>query len=319
MNTKEKLSLAIFILVAVFLMLFLVSFMSGKPIHETIKSGGLATSSFFATLPKAQFFFYGIILLITSIIILYHSVQKTYGLPDGSIQFLKNASNIQDCRNQFSYKGKDGVVTNYIPGKDIPLVSKKQITYGFWLYLSGSDNGVMEKTKQCGNDWITCNFKKWKHILHHGSPVVAKTDTPNEYLATIQTPGIWLSPIENNIVVIFNTQGTSNSELITLENIDVNKWIHITVSLNNSNVAIYKNGRLEKSVILKGEPIIMKTSNIYIANTGNDNGFAGLMYKGFYSNNSLSPKQIKYLFETQKSSILDYYNKHMRWLIYQKK
>jgi hypothetical protein len=319
MNTKEKLSLTIFILVAVFLMLFLASFMTGKPIHETIKSSGLATSSFFATLPKAQFFFYGIILLITSIIILYHSVQKTYGLPDGSIQFLKNASNIQDCRNQFSYKDRDGVITNYIPGKDIPLVSMKQLTYGFWLYLSGSDNGAMEKSKMCGNDWTTCNFKKWKHILHHGSAIV-KDETDNNYHAKIQAPGIWLSPVENNVVVIFNTQGTSNSELITLENIDVNKWIHISVSLNNSNVSIYKNGYLEKSVILKGEPIIMKTSNIYIANTGdNNNGFAGLMYKGFYSNNSLSQKQIKYLFETQKSTILDYYNKHMRWLIYQKK
>jgi len=315
MNTKEKLSLAIFILVAVFLMLFLISFMTGKPIHETIKKGGLATSSFFATLPKAQFFFYGIILLITSVIILYHSVQKTYGLPDGSIRFLKYSQNIQDCRNQFSYTSSDGIVTNYIPGKDIPLVSKKQLTYGFWLYLSGSDNGAMEKSKMCGNDWMTCNFKKWKHVLHHGSAIIK---TGNDYLAKIQTPGIWLSPVENNVVVIFNTQGTSNSELITLENIDVNKWIHISVSLNNSNVAIYKNGELEKSVILKGEPIIMKTSNIYIANT-DDNGFAGLMYKGFYSNNSLSPKQIKYLFETEKDAIKNYYKRNMRSLIYQKK
>tara|TARA_B100000780_G_scaffold250841_5_gene197195 strand:- start:12894 stop:13844 length:951 start_codon:yes stop_codon:yes gene_type:complete len=316
MSTKEKLSLAIFILVSIFLLLFIASFMSGKPIHETLKSGGLSASSFVATIPKAQFFFYGIILLIMSIIILYHSVQKSYGLPDNSIQFLNIPSKIQDCRNVFSYKGLDGNYIDNIPGKDIPLVSKNQLTYGFWLYLSGSDTGVMEKSKLCGNDWTTCNFKKWKHIMHHGSKIIR---SGNDNLAKIQTPGIWLSPVENNIVVIFNTQGTSNSELITLENIDVNKWVHVSVSLNNRNVSIYKNGFLERSVILKGEPIIIKTSNIYIANTGDGNGFAGLMYKGFYSNNTLSQRQIKYLFDTEKDDIKSYYKTHMRGLIYNNK
>ena len=228
MSTKQKLAITIFILIGIFLVLFLISFSSGKPINETVKNGALGISSFFAQVPKAQIFFYAILALITSIIILYNSVQKTYGLPDNSLSFITDTP--FDCRNQFTYIDSEGNKINYIPSKDIPLIAKKQITYGFWLYVSGSDNGVMDPDNtMCGNDWSTCNFGHWKHLLHYGSEIKGG-------VSTNQTPGIWLSPKQNNLVFIFNTDSDGASELITLDNIDVNKWLHVTLSLNNNSV-----------------------------------------------------------------------------------
>jgi len=310
MKTKTKYILTIVILIIILSLFFLRAHKTGVVVHEQAKSMAYSAMGFIAELPKAQLFFYAMVITIVTFIYLYHAFKRKYGLPGSAFQFIKNRPH--DGRAVFEYKdGKK--MTDYIPGSKLDISKYDQISYGFWIYISGVDNNVLDKDiTTCGRSWVTCNYKKWKHVLHWG-----KKPDKNGHV-DYQIPGIWLAPRENNLVCIFNTDGSRYGEMITLDNIDLNKWVHITLTLGNRNVTLYKNGKIEKSMILRGNPIISKEDNLYIGNIHQD-GFAGLMYLGFYSNNELEPRQINSIYNKQRNKIKDYYNKKMRTQIYGKK
>jgi hypothetical protein len=74
----------------------------------------------------------------------------------------------------------------------------------------------------------------------------------------------------------------------TLEDIPIQKWVHIVVSIYNNNIEIYMDGRLHKSCSLSGYP----KPNLYNMHVTPNGGFNGFIAQLDYSNAALPVNEI---------------------------
>ena len=74
----------------------------------------------------------------------------------------------------------------------------------------------------------------------------------------------------------------------TLEDIPIQKWVHIVVSIYNNNIEIYMDGRLHKSCNLSGYP----KPNLYNMHVSPNGGFNGFLAQLDYSNSALPVDEI---------------------------
>jgi hypothetical protein len=82
-------------------------------------------------------------------------------------------------------------------------------------------------------------------------------------LPNYMNPGVFMHPYRNDIVFFFQSEAAASDvvgsdilyiESLALDDVPVQEWFRVTVSLNDNVVDIYKNGDLVKSMILKGKP-----------------------------------------------------------------
>lgn len=71
-------------------------------------------------------------------------------------------------------------------------------------------------------------------------------------------PGMWLDRKLNRLIVATNTWGDSNGKLefCDIDNIPLQKWVNVVYVLDNRVVDIYINGKLERSCVLTGVPLL---------------------------------------------------------------
>lgn len=131
-------------------------------------------------------------------------------------------------------------------------------TYSFWMYVS---------------DW-NYNFGKWKNIFIKG------TDDK-------RAPGLWLYPKTNSLHARINTHADAN-EGCDIRNIPLQKWVHIVYVLNNRTVDIYVDGKLERSCVLRGVPVL----NNDPVNVAVDGGFYGSLASMQYFTRPLLPEEV---------------------------
>ena len=108
-------------------------------------------------------------------------------------------------------------------------------------------------------------------------------------------PGLYLSPeINNGFIIIHTEQG--NIKFI-INDIEINKWVHIGICVRELEVDIYYNGLIQSNNVL---PALCKINNDPIV-IASDHGFNGLIYKFGYSHKSYTPKQMR---KVSKSSVI---------------
>jgi hypothetical protein len=74
-------------------------------------------------------------------------------------------------------------------------------TYSFWLYVNGNNNCINKD-----NNWNSYRNKEWKSIFYRGTPINEDGNLTN----LVQFPGFWLTPVLNNLVIVF--QNANNIE-----------------------------------------------------------------------------------------------------------
>jgi hypothetical protein len=79
------------------------------------------------------------------------------------------------------------------------------------------------------------------HIFHKGYP----SQFP------LLAPGVYLHSNTNTLRVYMNTYKTWNNH-IDVENIPVNKWVHVVIACKDSALEIYINGNLSKKMSFEG-------------------------------------------------------------------
>ena len=136
-------------------------------------------------------------------------------------------------------------------------------TYSFWVYVS---------------DW-NYKFKQWKNIFIRQPP--GKNPTSIE-------PGLYFYPMTNAIHARISTTQDPN-EGCDIKNIPLQKWVHIAYVLNTRNVDMYVDGKLERSCVLKGIPVIRNNSKVFIAKNG---GFYGQIARFQFFNSALQPDDV---------------------------
>ena len=135
--------------------------------------------------------------------------------------------------------------------------------------------------------WIY--IQSWEYKMNNYKYLIWKgSSRPANSGGNIYSPAIALGPTTNDLFVYTTTTSTSSPESCNVSNIPLRKWVHIGYVLNNRNVDIYVNGKLERSCALTGVPKLVNDP-ISICPDG---GFYGNIARVQYFSYALSPQQI---------------------------
>jgi hypothetical protein len=147
----------------------------------------------------------------------------------------------------------DGKTKTTISGSSAPITQGADNSVQFWMYIK---------------DW-DYEFGKKKSILYRKD-----STTP-----AFRNPDISLHPTDNSIdvkVSIYpgdqsSTSSTGDSFTLTVENVPLQSWFSVSVTVFQRNLDVYINGKLVKSAVLPGVPR-PAAGDIIVADGG---GFSG--------------------------------------------
>ena len=147
----------------------------------------------------------------------------------------------------------DGKTKTTISGSGAPITQGADNSVQFWMYIK---------------DW-DYEFGKKKSILYRKD-----STTP-----AFRNPDISLHPTDNSIdvkVSIYpgdqsSTSSTGDSFTLTVENVPLQSWFSVSVTVFQRNLDVYINGKLVKSAVLPGVPR-PAAGDIIVADGG---GFSG--------------------------------------------
>jgi hypothetical protein len=142
-----------------------------------------------------------------------------------------------------------------VEGNKLESSNTNEFCYTFWIYINSS---------MWNNE--DSNLNKWKHILHRGSH--NSTDSNLD----LQVPGVWLWPNTNRLWCVLSTEnGPEYGEGLIYDDIPVNKWTHVSLSLVNNIFDLYINGKLERTITLYRNPKTVNNSDhLYLFGISND-------------------------------------------------
>jgi hypothetical protein len=178
-------------------------------------------------------------------------------------------------------------------------------TYSFWLYIN--NNPLLNN----GATWDTYRNNEWKSVFYRGNSI----ENGGDLSSLIQFPGVWLTPVLNNIVIVF--QNGSFVERLEINDIALNTWTNITIVVETKSVSIYINGLLDRTLNLYQNITLMNGYNLYVSNdkliskNKDQYGFPGSLAELIYFNYALSPTDINNTYLYYKKIIDSYkYNKN---------
>jgi len=107
------------------------------------------------------------------------------------------------------------------------------------------------------------------------------------------SPSIVLGAIENNLkvettVYASSQSGTSSTHTCNVDNVPVQKWVNVIVSLYGRSMDVYIDGKLVRTCVLPGVAKIANNAPVYVTPQG---GFSGYTSNINYYANSLNPQE----------------------------
>lgn len=208
-----------------------------------------------------------LIILILCILYLVRHIYKQYK------KYRNTFKHLFDIRHGKKYKK--------IKSKDLPrLYDGNEYTYSFWLFI---------------DDW-EYKYGKPKCVFYRGD-----SDGNNS------NPSVWLYPKENKLMIRFQTF-TYGSERLSMpemnplknpsilndnmvcdiDNIPLQKWVHVVIVLWNRTSDVYIDGKLTRSCILPGVPQ-MNEEHLHVTPHG---GFSGNISKMLVISRAWNPDAI---------------------------
>jgi hypothetical protein len=181
----------------------------------------------------------------------------------------------------------DGKVVTTIPGSNAPLTAGADNGVQFWMFIK---------------DW-DYKFGKKKSILY-------RKDSTN---AALRNPEISLHETDNSLNVTVSiypassgagsssapgaandASATGDSYTCTVENVPLQTWFAVSVTVFQRNLDVYINGKLVKSCVLPGVPRPAAGDII----VGDDGGFSGSVCNVHAYPNMLGPSDAAAFFAT---------------------
>jgi hypothetical protein len=155
-------------------------------------------------------------------------------------------------------------IATTIDAKSTPVGKKYNYTYSIWVYI---------------DDW-SYNFGKEKIIFSKGT----------------MSPKVSLGATENNLKVSLqiDEDGTSGiGDVMTqfdcgVDNVPLQKWTNILISVNGRTLDIYINGKLVRTCVMNGVPSYDMTSPTFLTPNG---GFDGFTSKFKFWSEEINPQQ----------------------------
>ena len=124
---------------------------------------------------------------------------------------------------------------------------------------------------------------KFRHVFSKGNTSVADNglNFPNN------APGLYLMPNTNALKVIMNTYNNITEEVV-ISDIPLNKWVNVIIRCRNTNLDIYINGTITKSLKLTSVP----KQNYGDVNVALNGGFSGYISNLWYYDYALGTAAI---------------------------
>jgi hypothetical protein len=128
---------------------------------------------------------------------------------------------------------------------------------------------------------------QYKHVFYKGNSNLETNglNFPNN------SPGLYIAPNTNDLIVMMNTYNTINEEII-IQDIPLNKWVNVIIRCQNTTLDVYINGIISRSLQLNGVPK-QNYGDVFVAMNG---GFAGYISNLWYYNYALGVSDIHKLF-----------------------
>ena len=160
-----------------------------------------------------------------------------------------------------------------------------EYSINFWLYI---------------NDYKD-NYGKEKNVISKGlnprfNPHIILDKVKNDLVIkiTLQTKNLNSEEMDKS----FSPIDSSNTEIdeCRIKNIPLQRWIYINISLHNTTLDVYFDGKLFKTCLLDGFPE-PNDGNMILGGNKDGYGFDGYVSRIRWANRNLSPKEIynKYL------------------------
>lgn len=174
----------------------------------------------------------------------------------------------------------DGKTKTVIPAGEVPLGAGSDYGMQFWMFIS---------------DW-DYRFGQEKHIIERVSSANTNIKNPSVTLAaTDNTLNVRISLYPNDSSAGAASPGAATSGdsfTCSVENVPLQSWFAVSVTVFQRNLDIYINGRLVKSCVLPGVP--KPAVGDIILN--NDGGFSGSICNVHSYANMLNPDDAKAFF-----------------------
>lgn len=203
---------------------------------------------------------FGIILILVVIYIGYKFLRGSGGSSSGAMPV---------ATRDFTPSPVDGTKGTTITAAELPANDTSDYGMQFWMYI-----------------------KDWDYGFGREKGVILRSDPTNR---SIMNPNITLHPTDNSLNVSVslygsNTAGSgtpspSNSTsssgdtyTCTVENVPLQSWFSVSVTVFQRNLDVYINGRLVKSCVLPGIPRLAVGDVVVGANQGFSGSLCGLKY-----------------------------------------
>lgn len=204
----------------------------------------------------------------------------------------------------YGYDKSPKLIDGMVSGSELKVIPQDpEINDSKTIYRSANANDGIEFTWSC---WIyiddlgynenqyRCIFYKGNNFSEHPNSTSSNTNENKVVTDGLNfpnnSPGLYLTPNKNNLVVIMNTFNVIN-EQIEISDIPVKKWVNILIRCENNVIDIYVNGTITKSHKLHGVPK-QNYGDVYI---GADGGFSGYVSNLWYYNYALGIYEINNL------------------------
>ena len=168
-------------------------------------------------------------------------------------------------------------------------------------------NGAIPASAQ-GNEY---NINFWMYISDYGPEVghVKNVMNKGKQDDSMSNPGIYLLPYDNVLRFQVGLETTSLDacrqdsrstdpkdyiDVCDVENIPLQRWLNINMSLTNNVIEVFINGKLHKSCTLRGFPR-QNRDNLHLCDEGGVNGFIANLK---YSNRALPVSKIEKVYNS---------------------
>lgn len=197
-----------------------------------------------------------------------------------------------------------------IPGSKLPKSSTNSYTYSFWIFMNGHNPFYPGADGAKGPANISDKSYNgiMNNLFYRGS---------GEYQpdgSSPQTPGVWFGGASNDQLQISLTTIMGNTQKVIIDDVAVNEWINVTLTVNDRVVNIFINGKLERSVLLNSAAKVPGTGfGLYVGRVAK--GFPGEMAYLQYYNSALESRKIQEIYAYYKRKIDEFMANVNYWLI----
>lgn len=186
-------------------------------------------------------------------------------------------------------KLSDATVKQTVPASSINTstdnVGTSNYAYSIWFYISnwnykyGSDKIIFARVTTPSNDSSYNNVENSLPILG-------------------PCPIVYLDKFANDIMIGVSSYGLNNQSqelnIVNVNNIPIQRWVNLIISVYNTTIDVYINGKLVKTEIMPNSAYVNSNDDIIVTPAG---GFEGSTTKLQYFQNPLNPEQAWNLYQ----------------------